>query len=352
MCCVVEKPTFAARCRASKALLYIISHPLCNLNAIYDSGVVSKNWYEVKSTIETLVRCKLIQRANWWTVPVYFVRQYLEPEERITANHLLLKDEFFRVIKSKKMSDQLFNEFTSHYGLKSDISSMPKGIFEKELMHYQEGLDSKLSCREQILRKFVILYFQMVKIMLLRYRRDKEIDPRQARSNKDSREREIITFLLSFTDFVDSDDQGPFLSRRFRTYHEISNYLDDEFHDYLNYYKKLTQNAIQVKQVINTYYQTILQTKKDASENEEITMKQVSNRIRPYEKPDGAPDIAKMCREGQIESGMGLFYSPDEVVWLYDLYAIKEALRITPNGQEHDRIRKDAEMMFTGITFD
>lgn len=322
-------------------------HPNCNRNDIYDSGVVSKNWYKAKDAIEYLVRCKVIQSANWWTVQVYFVRQYLEPEERITANHLFLKDELFRAIKS---IHPLFNEFASHYGLKPETSSMPKGIFEKELMHYQAGLGPILSYREQILRKFVIIYFQMVKIMLLQYRRDKETCPEQATFNKDWREREMITFLLGFLDFVYHDGKRQFISGRFRTGHELSSNLDSKYHDCHNHYKRLTQNANPLQVVIDTYYLSLLQTRTDAAQDEDITRKQVSNRIRPYEKSDGAPDIAKLYRQGQVESGMGFSYLPSDEAMLYNLYAMREALCLTPKGPKYNKIKKDAEQIFPGIT--
>jgi hypothetical protein len=294
--------------------VYIISNPFCNLNKIYDSGMVSRNWYDVKSAIEFLLNFNIVQSAKGSTV-VYFVRRFLVgPQEMIHANHLNLINKIYQMINSDRE-------------------------------------DSKQSRRQQIITKFLGVYYQMNRVMEREYRKNRKTGKLLAESMKSRREGEVVNLLQGFQQFLSGNDNGPILSGLFQTHEELAAHLDSRLYDYQNYYKKLIQNAIPIAVVIQTLYELLYHTKTDASQKWDISMKQVSNRIRPYLKPDGTLDFAKIAREARIESGMGTLYSPSDESILIDLDAIKRAIK-DARGKERKKLQEDAEMTFPGITLE
>ena len=339
--------------RRSRIFLYVIGHSFCTLKEIYENSEASANWSDVKSDLDFFVKSNFIKKANWWSTQVHFVTQHLDLFDRITSNHLLLKDEIFSFMKS---SEQIRNsipykEFVRYYNLRKN-TLIPKDSTKKKLMHYRQKLDSQENPFEQILRKLVILYFLQIKILLLEYAKNKKIGYEYARHRKDMRERQLVIFLHNFKDFLSEFGKQPHFNSRVYSGYELTKHLDETYDVEINYYNILSKRGLDTAELIKTYRQCIVQTKKDTSQQLRKTMKQIGNRIKSIQKPNGEPDYEKMYRAETVENTFGITDEFSDIVELININNAKKIIKEMPKGIRRNKTIQDTKILFPGISLD
>ncbi|HET7336877.1 MAG TPA: hypothetical protein VFJ23_03180 [Candidatus Nitrosotalea sp.] len=340
--------------RRSRIFLYIISNPFCTLKDIYENSWASANWKDVKSDLDYFVKSNFINNARWWSTQVYFVTQHLNSFDRITSNHLLLKDEIFSFMKS---SEQIRNsipykEFVTYYKLGKNLV-IPKGKIKKKIMHYRKKINTTEKPFEQILQKLVILYFLQLKILLLEYNKNKKIGCKYAMYRKDSRERQLIIFLHNFKGFLSEyGRQSYFNSRVYSSYEELSEHLDYIYNIEINYYNILSKHGLDTAELVKTSIQCSLETKKDVSQKLDRTMKQIGNRTKPIEKPNGEPDYEKMYLAEMIENASGITDEFPDIVELININNAKKIIKNMPKGTRRNKIIQETKILFPGINPD
>lgn len=341
--------------RRSKIFRYTIDHPFCTLKEIYEKSWASTNWLDIKSDLNYFIKNNFIKKANWWSSQVHFVTQRLDPFERITSNHLLLKDDIFSFMKSNEQirNSIPYKEFVRYYDLRENIAQIPKSRVKKRLMHYRQKLDSSEPPFEQILQKLVILYFLKLKILLLEYNKNKKFGYEYARHRKDMRERQLIIFLHNFRDFLSEFEKQPYFnSRVYSSYEELTEYLDEIYDIEINYYNVLSKGGLYTTERVETYRQCSLQTKKDTSEKLGKTMKQIGNRTKSIQKANGEPDYEKMGKSIMVENGLGITDGLEDVVELINIDNAKKIIKEIPKGTRRNKIIHETKILFPEISLD
>ena len=340
--------------RRSRIILYIIDNPFCTLDEIYENSWASEHWKDVRSDLDYFVKNNFTNKTSWWSNQVYFVTQYLDPFDRITSNHLLLKDEIFSFMRSNEYirNSTPYKEFVTYYKLGKNLV-IPKGRIKKKIMHYRKKLDLPEKPFEQILRKLIILYFIQLKILLLEYNKNKKVGYEYAMYRKDSRERQLVTFLHNFKGFLSEFGRQPYFnSRAYPSYEELSKYLD-YIHDVeINYYNILSKHGLDTAELVKTYIQCSLKTKKDVAQKLDKSMKQIGNRNKSVEKPNGEPDYEKMYMAEMIENASGITDEFPDIVDLININNAKKIIKEMPKGIRRNKTIQDTKILFPEISLD
>ena len=91
-------------------------------------------------------------------------------------------------------------------------------------------------------------------------------------------------------------------------------------------------SGLDTAELVKTYRQCILQTKKDISEKLKKTMKQIGNRIKSIQKPNGEPDYEKMYRAEMIENALGITDDFPDIVELININNAKKIIKEMPKS--------------------
>lgn len=278
-------PTDGLSYRRSRVLDYVITNPFSTLYEIHKKSRASKNWEDVKADLEYFTKHNTMKKRNWWASEVYFVPRHLEPFQTTTANHLLLKDAVSSLMESNEQisKSNFYSKFVAYYGLKGGMARMKKGALRRGLMVYKWKINSGLLPFEQILRKLVIMYILKVKILLMEYSRNKKFGDYIAIRRKELREGQIVNFLANFRDFLSRyGEELNFHSRVFSSFKELSDDLNRDHREDIEFYNKLLTNRLYAQELLSTFLVNALETKKDASQKSKISMKQIGNRIKLF----------------------------------------------------------------------
>ena len=341
-------------CRKAKLLLYITQYPFCNKTDICKSGNVSSNGPDVGKDLEEFVQARRIKKANWWDNEVYYIRNLLEPSNLIIANLLENKDEIFSKIESDRhiMSSRVGNEFVKHYNMRDNFSKITKKKISLKLMEYENNLDPKKSPFEQLVRKYLIIYFLKTQNLLLEYKKNCKNSKSNAIARRELREARLAEFLLGFRGFITKNDNETFLSQSFSDHIKISESLDMTYNIERYHQHSLWAGRNSMTDSIRVYFNSRLKSKKDASEISGKSMKQTGNVISPLENSDKTPNFEKMYQIEQIESGNSMLCVSDDISFFMLEEFARRTLNDTPKGPKYDDLVKQYKRLFPEISLD
>ncbi|MDE1876736.1 MAG: hypothetical protein KGH86_07930 [Thaumarchaeota archaeon] len=338
-------------CRKARLLLYITQHPFCSKTDICESGNVSSNGPDVGEDLKELIQTRRIKKANWWNNEVYYIQNLLEPSDRITANLLENKDEIFSKIESNKhiMSSKLGNEFIEHYNMQDNFAKITKSRISLKLMKYENNLDPEKSLFEQIVRKYLVIYFLKTQNLLLEYKKNCNSSKANAIVRREVR---LVEFLLEFRGFITKNNNEIFLSQSFSDHTKISEHLDRIYNVERYHQHSLWSGRKSMRDSIKTYFISRLKTKKDASEIFDLSMKQTGNTISSLQNSDKTPNFEKMYQIEQVESGNSMLCVSDDISFFMLVESVRQTLNDTPRGPKYDYLVKQYKMLFPEISLD
>ncbi|MDE1812814.1 MAG: hypothetical protein KGH85_08125, partial [Thaumarchaeota archaeon] len=192
-----------------------------------------------------------------------------------------------------------------------------------------------------------------IKILLLEYSKNKKIGYEYAIYRKDSRERQLVIFLHNFKGFLSEFGKQPFFnSRVYSSYEELSEYLDHTYDAEINYYNILSKHGLDTAELVKTYIQCSLQTKKDVSQKLRKTMKQIGNRNKSVEKPNGKPDYEKMYLAETVENASGITDEFPDIVGLINSNNAKKIIKEMSKGTRRNKVIQETKILFPEISLD
>ncbi|MGI0006585.1 MAG: hypothetical protein ACREAR_01155, partial [Nitrosotalea sp.] len=273
--------------------------------------------------------------------------------ERITANLLENKDEILSKIESniQIMSSDFGKELVRHYNMQNNFAKITKEKISLRLMNY-ENIDSAKSPFEQIVRKYLIIYFLKTQNLLREYKKNCNIFKLDAIARKKQREARLVEFLLGFRDFMTRNDNETSIPQSFSDYTKISESLDRIYNVERYHQSSLWSGRNSITDSIKIYFNSRLKTKKDASETSGLSMKQVGNITKPLQNSDNTPNFEKMYQIEQVESGQSMFEMSDDISFFLLEEQARQTLRNTPKGRRYNDLVKEYKILFPGINLD
>src|SRR3989442_13380490 len=189
-------------CRQSKLVLFIASNPFCNLQEILDKSGITKNWSDLKHDLNRLVEIRCIRKVNWWQGERYYFPLFSEPSLHTTSILLEVKNRIFSHIESNEpiRNNRVCLDFARQHKI-TNFTKIPRYKFEADDA-YKLGLLPNKPLHEQVLEKFLNLYFFMTKFMLYEYKKNKRFGEAVAVRQKESREIKLLEFLRGFEAFL------------------------------------------------------------------------------------------------------------------------------------------------------
>ena len=286
--------SLACRFRESKLVLFLIEYPFSSLNDILIKNLVNipKNWEDVNNSVKHLVKERIVNQVHRWEVSQYFVYNFLDSlDQRPIAHFLMLKEEVTSIIENiEKISNRkLCQDFKKHYSIK-DLRAVSKLKFQKKrFIRYHFGIDENVDVGEQILFKFLNLYYVKVKTYLSEKKKILHMDESYIKRKKWYYHDELYSLFDDMKRFLENYDGKPETwNFSFPELNGFVRHLDTEYECDLLYYQNLKSKRSWAERVKIAKVCAVV-TKKQVSEDLEILMKSVTKIIAPLMRK-GVPD--------------------------------------------------------------
>lgn len=286
--------SLGCRFRESKLVLFLIEYPFSSLNDILIKNLVNipKNWEDVNNSVKHLVKERIVNQVHRWEVSQYFVYNFLDSlDQRPIAHFLMLKEEVTSIIENtEKISNRkLCQDFKKHYSIK-DLRAVSKSKFQKiRFIKYHFGIDENVDVREQILFKFLNLYYVKVKTYLFEKKKILHMDESYIKQKKWYYHDELYSLFDDMKRFLENYDVKPETwNFSFPELNGFVRHLDSEYEWNLLYYQNLKSKRSWAERVKIAKVCAVV-TKKQVSEDLEILMKSVTKIIAPLMRK-GVPD--------------------------------------------------------------
>lgn len=283
--------SLARRILESKLLLFLIEYPFSSINDILIKNLINipKNWEDVNNSIKHLVREGIISQVYSWDVSEYYVKNYLE--QHPNAYFLMLKHEVMSIIETKEKfrNCKLYQDFKKHYSIK-DLLVVSKSKFQKiRFIKYHFDIDENVDVREQILFKFLNLYYVKVKTYLFEKKKILHMDESYIKQKKWYYHYELYSLFNDMRRFLENYDGKPETwNFSFPELNGFVRHLDTEYEWDLLYYQNLKSKRSWAERVKIAKVCAVV-TKKQVSEDLKILMKSVTKIIAPLMRK-GVPD--------------------------------------------------------------
>ena len=358
--------SLACRFRESKLVLFLIEYPFSSLNDILIKNLVNipKNWEDVNNSVKHLVKERIVNQVHRWEVSQYFVYNFLDSlDQRPIAHFLMLKE--YVMLKIENIDNirncKLCQDFKKHYSIK-DLRAVSKSKFQKiRFIRYHFGIDENVDVREQILFKFLNLYYVKVKTYLSEKKKILHMDESYIKRKKWYYHDELYSLFDDMGRFLENYDGKPETwNFSFPELNSFVNHLDTEYEWDLLYYQNLKSKRSWAERV-KIARMCEVKTKKQVSEDLVLPMKVITKIIAPL-KRKGVPDaeyqkylcvkenfdyakIHYLRNKEEGEHQIFSFETDDEIVLSYAEDA-RVLLRETGDESEYNKIKKTYESFF------
>ena len=286
--------SLACRFLESKLILFLIEYPFSSKKDIQKKNHINipKNWEDVKNSLDRLVEKRIIWRVHNWHISQYFVYELLDSlEHSPTANFLRLKEIVMSLIENteKIRNCKLCKKFKQHYSI-NDLRNISKSKFQKiRFIKYHFDIDENVDVREQILFKFLNLYYVKVKTYLSEKKKILHMDESYIKRKKWYYHDELYSLFDDMRRFLENYDGKPETwNFSFPELNDFVNHLDTEYEWDLLYYQNLKSKRSWAERVKIAKVCAVV-TKKQVSEDLKILMKSVTKIIAPLMRK-GVPD--------------------------------------------------------------
>lgn len=81
-------------------------------------------------------------------------------------------------------------------------------------------------------------------------------------------------------------------------------------------------------------------------------MKQIGNRTKSIQKPNGEPDYEKMYRAETVENAFGITGEFSDIVEIININNAKKIIKKMPKGTRRNKMIHKVEILFPGISLD